>query len=160
MNLIPPFGESDTYVGQVLPRGLRVLERLGDTNDGPLYRAQYPVGPPVALILLDALARPGDPAGVSAPSSRLVHQLQRACQIRHPNVAGLMEVSETSDGITYAVGEFLTGELLSPVLATRGALPLQEAVEICLQTAAGLQAAHQSGSFTGMLAANHSHRPV
>ena len=149
MNLIPPFGESDTYVGRVLPRGLRVLERLGNTDDGPLYRAQYPVGPPVALILMDALGRPRDPSGVSAPSSQLAHQLRRACQIRHPNVAGLVDVGETSDGITYAVGEFLTGELLSQVLATRDALPLQEAVGICLQTAAGLQAAHRVGVVHG-----------
>jgi hypothetical protein len=151
MNVILPFGESDAYVGRVLPGGLRVLEWLGNTGDGPLYRAQYPEGPQVALTLLDALARPRDPSAVSPPSPRLAHQLRRACQIRHPNVAGLVEVGETSDGITYAVGELLTGELLSHVLAVRDAFPVQEAVDICLQAAAGLQAAHRIGIVHGDL---------
>ena len=48
------------------------------------------------------------------------------------------------------VAECLTGELLSETLARRGALPLEEAVDLCLQAAAGLQAAHNSGGFTGI----------
>ena len=149
MDPILPSAESDALVGRVLPGDLRVLERLGRTSLGPLYRAQYPGRPPVALTLLDAPAGPRDPSAVPAPSSRLVQQLQRACQIRHPNVATLLEVGETYDGRTYALAELLTGEPLSGVLAARGALPTHEAVDICLQAAAGLQAAHEIGIVHG-----------
>ncbi|HET9039719.1 MAG TPA: protein kinase [Gemmatimonadales bacterium] len=118
---------------------------MGRTGLGPLYRAQYPAGPPVALTLLDVSPGPEGPTAAPAVPDRLVQQLRRACLVRHPNVAGLVEVGETSDGRAYAVAEFLTGRLLSDALATRGALPTREAVDICLQTAAGLSAAHQAG---------------
>ena len=144
-----PFDEPDPLVGRVLPSGLRVLKRLGPTALGPLYRAQYPSGPPVALTLFDAALRPQDRSALSSSSPRRAHQLRRACEIRHPNVASLVEVGETSDGLTYVVGEFLTGELLSDVLAARGALPREEAVDICLQVAAGLQEAHRIGLVHG-----------
>lgn len=149
MHPILPFAEPDPLVGTVLPSGLRVLERLGATTLGALYRAQYPSGPPVTLTLLDAPLGPEDPSAVSSPSSRGGHRLRRACEIRHPNVAGLVEVGETSDGLTYVVGECLTGQLLSDLLAARGALPREEAVEICLQAAAGLQEAHRIGIVHG-----------
>jgi serine/threonine-protein kinase len=145
MNPIFPPTESDTLTGRVLPAGLRVLERMGRTGLGSLYRAQYPAGPPVALTLLDASQGPEGPTAAPAPPDRLVQQLRRACLIRHPNVAGLVEVGETADGRAYAVAEFLTGRLLSDALATHGALPTREAVDICLQAAAGLSAAHEAG---------------
>jgi zinc D-Ala-D-Ala dipeptidase len=49
------------------------------------------------------------------------------------------------------VAEFLTGELLSETLAKRGALPLGDAVDLCLQAAGGLQAAHEVGWVHGRL---------
>jgi serine/threonine protein kinase len=131
--------ESDALVGRVLPGGLRVLGRRGNTGLGSLYRAQYAAGQPVALMLLD------DPPG---PSPRL-ELLRRACELRHPNVAGLLEVGETDDGRAYAVAELQSGELLSDLLAARGAPPTEEAVDICLQAAAGLQAAHEIGIVHG-----------
>jgi len=137
---------SDPLVGQTLPDGLRVIERLGGADDEPLYRAQYAqTGPPVALQFLRLPWSSQDSSAVFPSLTRFWQQLRRSCQIRHPNVAGLLELGKTADGRVYAVSELLTGLLLSEVLATRGKLPLAEAVEICLQAAAGLQAAHQDG---------------
>jgi serine/threonine protein kinase len=52
------------------------------------------------------------------------------------------------------VSELLSGQLLSEVLSARGKLPLSEAMEICLQAAAGLQAAHQVGVAHGRISPN------
>jgi len=146
MQSIPSAGYSDPLVGQVLPGGLRILERLGGTSEEPLYRAQYgETGPPVALQPLRGLGDPRDLSATFPPATRLWQQLRRACQIRHPNVACLLEISRAADGGAYAVSELISGTLLSEVLSARGTLPLAEAVEICLQAAAGLQAAHQVG---------------
>jgi D-alanyl-D-alanine dipeptidase len=49
------------------------------------------------------------------------------------------------------VAEFLTGQLLSEILAKRGALLLEDAVDLCLQAAAGLQAAQENGWVHGRL---------
>jgi D-alanyl-D-alanine dipeptidase len=74
-----------------------------------------------------------------------------AIRIQHPSVAAIQGLGETDDGIVYALAEFLTGELLSETLAKHGALPLEDAVDICLQVAGGLQAAHDHGWVHGRL---------
>jgi len=142
----------DPFVGRVLPAGLRILERVGTTtSEGPLYRAQYgPSGPLVALMLL---RRPGSQEAAGIPSLSDLHwqQLRRACQIRDPHVAGLLNVGETPEGLVYAVGELLTGELLSDMLAAGVTMPLAQAVDLCLQAAAGLEAAHRADVVHGSL---------
>jgi hypothetical protein len=138
----------DPLIGRVLLRGLRLVERLGTTSEGPLYRGQYAApGPSVAVTVLRLVS--ADPSGTAALSERHWQQLRRACQIQHPNVAGLLDVGETPDGIVYAVAELLTGELVSDILAVSGAIPPPQAVDICLQVAEGLRAAHAAGVVHG-----------
>jgi serine/threonine-protein kinase len=81
----------------------------------------------------------------------VLEQLQRASRIRHPNVAGVREISETSEGVVYAVLDAVAGEPLYDVVTTRRTLPLQEAVDLTLQAAAGLRAAHAAGVTHGNL---------
>jgi D-alanyl-D-alanine dipeptidase len=76
---------------------------------------------------------------------------QAANKIQHPNVVLVHELNETDDGLVYAVTERITGEFLSVILARRGALPLVEALDLCLQAAAGVQAAHEIGWVHGTL---------
>jgi serine/threonine protein kinase len=129
------------------PGGLRVLGRLGQTAAGSLYRAEYPSGLEVALAILRSAEHPGDPATLA----RLREWFERAIRIRHPNVAAVHEMGETEEGLVYLVAESLTGELLSETLARQGVLPLEEALDLCRQAAAGLQAAHEVGCFHGNL---------
>jgi D-alanyl-D-alanine dipeptidase len=132
-------------VGRTLRAGIRVRERLGDAPLGPLYRAEYPNGLEVAVVLL------GSTSADSGALGLLRQRYHDAIQIQHPNVAAIHELSETDDGLVYVVAEFLTGELLSETLARRGALPLGEAVDLCLQAAGGLQEAHEVGWVHGRL---------
>jgi D-alanyl-D-alanine dipeptidase len=134
-----------TLVGQTLRAGLQVRERLAETPLGELYRAEYPSGVEVAILSLRAAAIDSD--GLDA----LRERLSQAIQIQHPNVAAIYDLNETPDGLMYVVAECLEGELLSETLARRGALPLEEALEIFRQAAAGLQAAHAAGSIHGSL---------
>jgi protein kinase-like protein len=125
-----------TLVGRTLRAGIRVRERLGASPVGELYSAEYPTGVEVAVLLL------GPASANSAALAVLRQRFRQAIQIQHPNVAAIHEVSETHDGLVYVVAECLAGELLSETLARRGALPQWEALDLCLQAAAGLQAAH------------------
>jgi serine/threonine-protein kinase len=124
-------------VGRTLRAGIRIREKLGETPVGPLYSAEYPTGLEVAVLIL------GSTSADSAELTLLRQRFRHAIQIQHPNVAAIHELSETHDGLVYVVAECLTGELLSETLPRRGALPPEEALDICLQAAAGLQAAHQ-----------------
>ncbi|MFL5495631.1 MAG: protein kinase domain-containing protein, partial [Gemmatimonadales bacterium] len=130
-----------------LPGGLRVLEQLGQTAEGSMYRAEYPGGHEVALVILGSAEHPEDPAMLA----RLREWFDRAIRIRHPNVAAVHEMGHTEEGLVYLVAECLTGELLSETLAREAALPLEDALDICRQAAAGLEAAHQVGCFHGNL---------
>src|SRR4051794_3772668 len=153
MDQTQPLDQPDPLVGQNLPGGLRVLERLGTTVEGALYRARYSTaGSDVALTLLRPLPHSTDAAATPPLNPGFRQKLRQACRIRHPNVASLLEVGETPGGIPYAVGEFLRGELLSSQLTERDTLPLWEAVDLCLQAAAGLTAAHRVGISHGEVA--------
>ena len=95
-----------SLVGRTLHAGIRVRERLRDTPLGPLYRAEYPTGREVAVVLL------GSPSHDSGALALLRQRCLDAIQIQHPNVAAIYELSETDDGLVYVVAEFLRGELL------------------------------------------------
>jgi D-alanyl-D-alanine dipeptidase len=127
-------------VGRILRAGIRVREVMGETPLGPHYRAEYPNGSEVAVLVLGSSAE----YGFRTPG------LQPA-KIQHANIAAVHDLNETDDGLVYAVTEPLTGEFLSVTLARRGTLPQSEALDLCLQAAAGLQAAHGVGWIHGRL---------
>jgi serine/threonine protein kinase len=135
--------DDSTLVGWTLPGGLRVLDRLGSTPEGTLYHAEHLTGTKVALLIL----RPE--AGGAKPSRR--ERLDQAIHIQHPNVAAIYEVGETGDGSVYAVLEQLVGEPLSDLLAAGRVFALPEALDLALQAAAGLRAAHRAGFVHGSL---------
>jgi protein kinase-like protein len=130
-------------VGRILTGGLRVLDRLGSTPEGPLYHAEYPNGVEVALVVLRSEAVGGGPSGRE--------RFGRATQIQHPNVAAVYEVGQMEDGSVYVVLEQLVGEPLSNRLAAGHVFALPEALDLTLQAAAGLQAAHRAGFVHGNL---------
>jgi serine/threonine protein kinase len=139
-----PFGPHEsTLVGRTLPGGLRVLERLGPTPEGTLYAAKYPTGLEVALLTL----RPVAGGGSVSRRERLV----RGMQIQHPNVAAMYELGELEDGSLYLVLEQLVGKPLSDLVAAGRVFALPEALDLALQAAAGLQAAHRAGFVHGNL---------
>jgi serine/threonine protein kinase len=151
----PP--HASDLVGRTLPSGVRVLASLGETPEGCLYSAQSPTGLEVALLIPPPEYR-RTPSGGSELVGRVRQRIrqERICQImqiKHPNVIEVYETGETSDGSFYILLERPAGELLSTILAARGPRPVQEAVELCLQASAGLQAAHGLGIVHGNVSA-------
>jgi serine/threonine protein kinase len=141
----PPTSNPDSLEGRTLRGGIQVQERLRDTSLGALYRAEDPSGVEVAVQVI---------ATKSSDSVTLAHlrnRFRHAIEIRHPNVASIHSVDETPQGIAYVVAESLSGELLSTILAQQGALSPAHAVDIVLQAAAGLQAAHDARWMHGSL---------
>ena len=134
-----------SLVGRTLYAGIRVREKLREAPLGPLYLAEYPSGLEVEVLIL------GSSSVDSAALALLRQRFHHAMQIQHPNVAAIYGLGETDDGLFYSVAECLTGQLLSETLAGSGALPPEEALDLCLQAAAGLQAAHNVGWVHGSL---------
>ena len=75
--------------------------------------------------------------------ARFTREARTLAQLSHPNVAGIFGVEE-HDGASYLVLEYVEGETLADRL-DRGPLPVDEALEIAAQIAAGVEAAHDAG---------------
>ena len=74
---------------------------------------------------------------------RFQREARAAAALSHPNITMVHEIDE-ADGQTFLALEYVEGETLEQRIG-KGPLPLQEALEIGQQIAAGLQAAHDAG---------------
>lgn len=128
----PPSG---TAFGQY-----EIVELIGRGGMGDVYRARdTKLGREVALKFLPAwLSR--DPAA----RDRFLVEARVVSSIDHTNVCTLHDLSETADGRLYLIMPYYEGETLKTRLA-RGPVPVEEALDIALQTAQGLAAAHECG---------------
>ncbi|MBN2200267.1 MAG: protein kinase, partial [Candidatus Aminicenantes bacterium] len=75
---------------------------------------------------------------------RLLQEARAASALDHVNICTIYECDETEDGRLFIAMAFYEGETLKDKIR-HGPLPLPEAVDIALQTAAGLQRAHSRG---------------
>ena len=103
---------------------------------GEVYRARDSrLGRDVAIKIL--------PADVSAdPSrrSRFEQEARAVAALNHPNILGLYDIGN-EDGVSYIVTEFVAGETLAALLE-RGPLPARKMIDIAVQIADGMAAAH------------------
>jgi serine/threonine protein kinase len=88
-------------------------------------------------------ALPPDMAEDPERLERFEREAKTLAQLNHPNVAGIYGV-EDQEGQKYLILEYVEGETLADRL-DRGPLPVDEALEICVEIAAGVEAAHDAG---------------
>jgi Tol biopolymer transport system component len=74
---------------------------------------------------------------------RLEHEARAVSALNHPNIVTIHDVGE-QDGVPYFVTEFVAGESLRKLL-DNGVLPVRRALDIAIQIADGLAAAHDAG---------------
>ena len=118
----------------------RVLEKLGEGGMGEVYRAtDTRLHREVAIKVLPA-AFAQDPERV-ARFRREAHVL---AALNHPHIAAIYGLEE-SDGTLALAMELVGGEDLADRLSKRGAVPVDETIEIARQIAQGLEAAHEKG---------------
>jgi eukaryotic-like serine/threonine-protein kinase len=77
--------------------------------------------------------------------ARFLREGRAAVKIKSEHVARVTDVGTLETGTPYMVMEYLKGADLSDVLRTRGALPIQEAVEYVLQSCEAIAEAHAAG---------------
>jgi serine/threonine-protein kinase len=87
------------------------------------------------------------PEAVKSPDvrARFLREAQASVRIRSEHVARVMDVGETERGLPYMVMEFLEGEDLGALVATRGWLTPGEAVDYVLQACEAVAEAHARG---------------
>ncbi|MCU1348940.1 MAG: serine/threonine protein kinase with repeat [Acidobacteria bacterium] len=84
-------------------------------------------------------------AGAADPTARrrFLREAEAASALTHPNIAHVYDIG-TDDGIDYIAMEYIEGETLAARLA-RGAMPIEAIVDLALQLADALAAAHDRG---------------
>jgi eukaryotic-like serine/threonine-protein kinase len=75
---------------------------------------------------------------------RFVREAKATAALEHPNIGAIYEIKEASDGQMFIVMGYYDGETLAQRIQ-RGRLPLEDAVTIASQIAAGLVHAHSRG---------------
>src|SRR5689334_12128885 len=116
-----------------------VVAPLGAGAMGEVFRARDArLGRDVAIKALPAVFAT-DPERLA----RFEREARALASLNHPNVAAIYGVEEVG-GTPYLVLEFVDGETLEARLK-RGALPLDETLDVSRQIAAGLEAAHENG---------------
>ena len=112
---------------------------IGRGGMGRVYRAKDPrLGRQVALKVL-----PEEFTQDSGRVSRFEREAKLLASLNHPNIGAIYN-QEESNGTQFLVLEFVEGKTLEDRLR-HGALPVKESLQLALQIAEALEAAHENG---------------
>ncbi len=123
-------------IGQTVSH-YRILEKLGQGGMGVVYKAEdTKLERFVALKFL-----PPHLNQAEEEKKRFIHEAKAASALDHPNICNIYEIDETEDGQMFIAMACYDGESLKEKI-DRGAMPIDEAIDITIQIAQGLAKAH------------------
>jgi len=115
----------------------RIIQKIGQGGMGEVYKAEdTKLGRNVAIKLLPLSATENQIA-----KRRFLQEAQSASALNHPNIVTIFAIEE-ADGFDFIVMEYVEGETLKGRVEQHGALPLNTLLEIGIQIADALEAAH------------------
>ncbi|HEX9202745.1 MAG TPA: serine/threonine-protein kinase [Vicinamibacteria bacterium] len=126
--------------GAIIGNRYEILSPLGKGGMGMVYKAHdRMLDETVALKVLRS-----EFANTPEMAKRFMSEIKLARKVSHRNVCRIHEYGE-DNGIRYISMEFVEGTDLKQTLRDRGGLPADEAFEVAIQVADGLQAIHDVG---------------
>ena len=135
-----PAEPQDSLIGTVMDGRYRIEQRIGEGGMGLVYRATHVVlKKPFALKVIR-----GDRATDDNVVQRFVREARAASGIGHPNIVNINDFGTTEDGSLYLAMEYLDGVTLAQAMQA-GPIPYARALEIFIQIAGALEAAHAQG---------------
>ncbi|MBI3765552.1 MAG: serine/threonine protein kinase [Ignavibacteriales bacterium] len=115
----------------------KIIEKLGEGGMGVVYKAEdTKLDRLVALKFLPHHLTAND-----AEKARFLQEAKAAAALNHPNVCSVIEIDE-HDSQMFIVMEFVDGQTLRE---KKGQVSFKQAIDIGIQIADGLAAAHEKG---------------
>src|SRR5205807_8464357 len=131
-------GQADSLVGQTIGH-YKISESIGSGGMGEVYLAtDITAGRKAALKLL-----PTRFTGDAERLKRFQQEAHAVVGLNHPNILTVYEIGE-DHSTHYIASELIEGETLRQ-RPMRGPIQLSEAVDVAIQVASALAAAHQAG---------------
>ena len=125
----------------------RIIGKIGQGGMGEVYRAEdTKLGRHVAIKLLSAEALQDRARGANSETARhrLIREAQSASSLNHPNIVTIHSI-EHAERLDFIVMEYVEGETLKALVERSGALPLTMLLDVGIQVASALEAAHAIG---------------
>ena len=125
--------------GQLIDNRYKIIRSIGEGGMANVYLAYDTIlEREVAVKIL---------RGDLADDEKFVRRFQReanaASSLKHPNIVEMYDVGE-DDGKYFIVMEFINGKTLKSLIKKRGALTLEEVMDIMLQLTSAVACAHDS----------------
>lgn len=119
----------------------KILEKLGEGGMGVVYKAiDTKLDRPVAIKFLPTHLSTSD-----ENKARFVQEARTTAALNHPNILNIYDIDE-QDGGLFFVMEYIEGETLKSYLTnlkSADGVPLSRAIDLTVQIAHGLKAAHE-----------------
>ena len=130
----------DALLGETLANRYRIEHKLGEGAMGAVYKAKHvKVGRPFAVKVLHPRLLEDNKV-----LQRFEREAELAGRLRHPNVIGVVDVGEMTNGMRYMVMDFAEGEDLASLL-TEAPMPPTRVIHLTRQLLEGLYHAHEQG---------------
>jgi eukaryotic-like serine/threonine-protein kinase len=131
-------GQADLLVGQTFGH-YKISKRIGSGGMGEVYLATDMIAGRKAALKLLPIRFTGDAERLK----RFQQEAHAVVALNHPNILTVYEIGE-EHSTHYIASELIEGETLRQRLL-RGRMELSEAVDVAIQVASALAAAHEAG---------------
>jgi eukaryotic-like serine/threonine-protein kinase len=126
-------------IGQTISH-YKIIDKLGEGGMGVVYKAHdTKLDRTVALKFLSSRY-----TVTQQDKTRFINEARAASALDHPNICTIYEISETDNGQMFIAMANYEGESLKEKIE-HGSMPIDEVLDIAIQTARGLAKAHAKG---------------
>ena len=131
----------DMYLNEIVGGKYRITEKIGQGGMGVVYLAvNDELGQKVAVKFL--FKKFADDKNLVL---RFLNEAKIYCRVNHPNAVTLLDYGQHDDGALYIITEYIDGGNVTDTLKEIGPMPWETVLDLGLQIAEVLSAAHTQG---------------